>query len=91
MTLLEIDFVLHVYTTPTNYRDGDYSAPAVRETIDRFLKEGVIRPHEKRPDIDASAKYDRYFEITERGEAYVAMLKSVPLPICKWVMPSKDD
>lgn len=79
MSPLEIDMMLHYYSRANDYREGDFSAPAVAKTIAYFTKEGLIAESPQR----AAAKYF----ITERGRAYVEFLKAVPLPISKWVHP----
>jgi hypothetical protein len=80
VTPLEIGILLHYRGTVGDYRGGDFSAPAVRDAIDRFR------------DIDGMLAYDndrrdRTYALTERGEAYVQALMAVPLPVQQWVMP----
>ncbi len=79
MTPLEIEILLHYYTRAAgDYRDGDFSAPAVKDVIDWF-KGSLL---EDNPD-DAGTAY----RITDRGRAYIEALTDVQLPIQKWVMP----
>lgn len=79
MTPLEIEILLHYYARTNDYREGDFSAPAVRSAIDSFVDAELIVPRSKE-----SAAY----AIAERGTVYIDALKAVPLPTRKWVMPS---
>lgn len=83
MTPLEIDIILWYHTRAVDYRDGDLSAPAVREAVDRFRDvDGLL---ELRPPT-GSGDF-RTYRLTERGQAYVDALIMTPLPICQWVIP----
>ncbi len=83
MSPLALDILLHYYTSASDYRDGDYSAPAVRELIDAF--KGDLMLLEERPELERY-KYGLY-QLTQRGNVFVAHLCSIPLPIQVWVMP----
>lgn len=84
MTPLEIDILLWYATRAVDYRDGDFTAPAVREAIDSFRDDlGLIEPLEV--DARGSGELQSY-RLTARGRAYVDALTSLPLPICRWVM-----
>lgn len=85
MTPLQIDILLWYYTRAVDYRDGDLSAPAVREAIDEFRVS--TRLLVAIPQGDHSPGDHRSYRLTERGEAYVAALQSLPLPECRWVVP----
>lgn len=50
MTPLEISILLHYHVSPTDYRGGDFSAPAVREAIDRFVDSVLLIQTDGRPD-----------------------------------------
>lgn len=82
MTPLEISILLHYSYSPEDFRQGDFSAPAVREAIDRFR------------DVDSLlTKSDRdgqTYALSERGRVYVEALQSLPLPIKTWLMPTTD-
>lgn len=43
MTPLQIEIVLHYYVRPTDYRDGDFTAPAVSQALDHFKRAGVLK------------------------------------------------
>ena len=75
MTPLEINIVLHYYAITTDYRDGDFSAPAVADAIKMFLSSEILTFGTRR-------RYD----LTQKGETLVAALKAVPLPTTKWVV-----
>lgn len=84
MTPLEISILLHYRCTVTDFRDGDFSAPAVREAIDRLHKVDdllMLTPQGMRATHGA-------YVITERGRAFVEALERMPLPIQVWVMPT---
>lgn len=82
MTPFEIEIMLHYYYRPRYFRDGDFSAPASRSALESFCENGLLRE----APVNAGALY----EITERGRVYVEALKSVPLPIQVWIMPTAD-
>jgi len=76
MTPLIIDMILHYHTTPGDYRDGDFSAPAVREAINLMRDEwGLIE--------NGCGRY----KPTDRLHAYVAKLCSIGLPEQRWIYP----
>lgn len=78
MTPLEIEIVMHYYCCPGEYREGDFTAPAVRSIIDEFRDQlGLIK---QTPDG---------YKITDKGAAFVQSLCSVQLPVQVWVSPEK--
>ena len=85
MRPIDIEVLLHYYTRGDDYRDGDFSAPAVRELIDIFTSELDL--------LRASMRERKFgqpmaaYEITERGKVYIEALMRVQLPVQKWVMP----
>lgn len=88
MTPLEIDIIMHYYCRADDYREGDFTAPAVRETINRFRDElGLLEPNKRdRQFCEPSAAY----QLTERGRVFIDALMKVPLPVQKWVMPEGE-
>ena len=80
MTPLHIDILLHYYTRPGDYRDGDFSAPAVKEYVGWLAGNDLIS--------SAHCKVEKY-EITDRGRALVDAICDTPLPINKWVVPAR--
>lgn len=79
MTPLEISILLHYHVSPVDYRNGDFSAPAVRNAIDEFRRDGFL-----------AEAVETYYHITDKGRFYVEALCSVPLPVATWVIPSKE-
>lgn len=86
MSPLEIEIIFHYYCSPGDFRNGDFSAPAVRSAIDSFKahndSDGPILVENIQ---DTSSEYT----ITNRGKAYVYNLCSMPLPVCKWIIPDQ--
>lgn len=81
MSPLEIEILLHYYCIGGEYRDGDHSAPAVRDALDSFVEvDGLLT---RITESDLTIRH----EITARGRAHVEALKSLPLPIQIWVTP----
>lgn len=80
MTPLKIEILLHYRVSGTDFRDGNFSAPAVREAINWFISESLLKT--------AVRSDGRRYALTERGEVYVTALCDMPLPIQTWAMPS---
>ena len=76
MTPLAIEMALHYHCTPGDYRDGDFSAPAVREVIDFMLETELIE-----------SKSGGGYRGTGKLAAYVAKLCTVGLPELRWIYP----
>ncbi len=75
MSPLEVSILIHYHCFPGDFRDGDFSAPAVREAIDYFVAQGMLRtPTHRRT----------YYEATDGCSMYVKQICSVPLPSLKW-------
>ena len=83
MSPLEIEILLHYYCCPTDYRDGDFSAPAVQDAIERFRDEINLLEPTQSMDV----YHDPHYRITERGRVFVEALCNMPLPVKTWVMP----
>lgn len=73
MTPLQISILIHYYTTPTDYRDGDFSAPAVKEQLLDLYNRRMLRycGAGKRP----------LFEITDFGRENVEGVGNLETPI----------
>lgn len=80
MTPLEIEILLHYYTTPGDYRNGNFSAPAVPEALTKLT-------HMDEPLLTYDPNKTPRYEITDRGSAYIQALTQVPLPMKAWVLP----
>lgn len=73
---IAVEIMLHYYYSAADYRNGDFSAPAVRQFIDMWRDLGLL---------EASAPNN--YEITEGGRLYVEAICNVPVPVRKWVTP----
>lgn len=79
MTTIAIEIMLHYYCRTDDFRDGDFSAPAVKELMESFVVEDFLAPQ-----TDGSTKY----VLLERGKVYVEALKNVRFPTWvpgKWI------
>jgi hypothetical protein len=83
MSPLEINVLLHYYCCRTDYRDGDFSAPAVQDAIERFRDTHNLLE----PTHSMDVYHDQHYQITERGSAFVEALCNMPLPVKTWVIP----
>lgn len=87
MTPLGIEILFHYHCRANDYRDGDLSAPAVRELISAFSGElGSLMPR----IVSGLDHDDRSYRLTPCGSAYVEYLQSVPLPECHWRIPEDE-
>lgn len=75
MSPLEMSILIHYHCHPSDFRNGDFSAPAVRRAIDYFLEKGFLKV--------STNKYQT-LEATEGCTAYVNHLRNQPLPTLKW-------
>jgi hypothetical protein len=80
MTPLQIEILLHYWSRAEDYRQGDFTAPAVREAIDWFMHEGML-------ERNTDASRDTAYRTTERAQAWIEYVKSLPLPTHTWLMP----
>lgn len=74
----DIDVLLHYHVSPTMHERA--SAPAVQETTERYLREGILVWID-----DETTRNGGYYKTTERGDAWVEMLLRVPYPRQAWV------
>ena len=77
MTPLEIQIALTYHCTMNDFRDGDFSAPAVRESIDWFVEIGFLKLSQ--PWITKTL-----YEPTEKLHVYCKKLCSIGLPKQTW-------
>lgn len=80
MTPLELSILIHYRGHASDFRNGDFSAPVVRQTIDYFRGEAQMLDQEDAPNAS------RIYKLSERGQVFVDALCNVPLPIKRWVM-----
>lgn len=79
MSPLQLQILLHYRGSATDFREGDFSAPSVREAIDWFKFEGML----------AETNGDGYacYRLTQRANVYIDAMLELPFPEQKWVMP----
>lgn len=87
MTPLEIEILFHYRCRADDYRNGDHSAPAVKEAIGRFLDDELLIHHGFAVARFESGTIKARYATTPRTCVYLDFLCSVPLPIQKWIMP----
>lgn len=90
MTPLELSILIHYRGCANDFRDGDFSAPAVRDAIDRFRDVLKLIEFDNTETKHFSFNETRTYRLTERGRVFVDALCEAPLPIQAWVMPSED-
>lgn len=69
----DIEFLIHCYVSPG--RHDRINAPAIKDTVKRFIDSGLIVPTDKE-DI---------YTATSLGAAHVRQLCNVPLPVKAWI------
>lgn len=79
MTPLEIQIALTYHCTANDFRDGDFSAPAVRDVIDWFVEIGFLRLNA--PGLSAS---NAIYIPMEKLHVYCKKLCSIGLPKQVW-------
>lgn len=83
MSPLELSILLHYRGCARDFRDGDFSAPAVRQAIDWFRGDaGMLESTNGNPSATAA------YKLSSKGEFFVEELCKMPLPISVWMMPS---
>lgn len=75
MSPLQITIALHYHYCCVDFRDGDFTAPAVREALHLFVDEGLLEYY---PELGMK------YQPTEKLDAYVQKLCSINLPKLKW-------
>lgn len=78
MTPLALSILLHYYCGGDDYRQGDFTAPAVRDTITQHLLQKMLD--------NAQGDDERAYCISERGRVFIDHLLSQPLPVQAWAM-----
>jgi len=86
MTPLQIEILLWYHSRMTDFREGDFSAPAVRAAIDAFRDETKLIETIPREKLATNVNYT--YRLTDRGRAYVDALMTLPLPVCRWEIPA---
>lgn len=84
MSPLELAILMHYYWSPNDFRDGDFTAPMVRATIERF------RDQDELLCLNHGGVGDATYKLTQRGRVFLDHLMAQPLPVQAWVMPNVD-
>jgi hypothetical protein len=79
MTPLQIQIALVYHATSSDFRDGDFSVPAVRQAIEDFLTYGLLKLN-----INRQLDNEPVYVGTERLDVYCEKLKSIELPTQMW-------
>lgn len=84
MSPLDISIAIHYHCrAKVDFRDGDFSAPAVQQSLDCFVDLGLLRrTHENEQKLLDR----RHYEPTEGLAVWVDALCAVPLPKQKWIV-----
>jgi DNA-binding PadR family transcriptional regulator len=69
----DIEILIHCHCRPEVHPRID--APAVQETMKRFIVDGIIEQY----------KTEKYFITTEKGDAWLKLILQVPYPKQAWV------
>ena len=80
MTPLQIGILLHYACFVTDYRDGDFTAPTVKDAMDEFIEKGLLKKN-------YDSQYCACYVATEGCRVYVDKLCQVPLPEYRWGYP----
>lgn len=77
MTPLELEILLHYHTMPGDYRNGDFSAPAVGSALCRHYNRGLLSERV----FPTTSRY----KISERGRVFISHVLETPMPRQAWV------
>lgn len=87
MTPFELDILLHYYGHADDHPVVENNPPVWRETLDAFKSERLLQDE---PCVAPPGYPQRTYRLTERGQAYVAFVLAVPLPITTWRLPEPN-
>ena len=83
MTPNDLDVLLHYYTTVDAPHER-LQAPAVVDTISRFLAYGIFEEANKYFTPGSGL-----YKVTAKGKAWVQMILGTPYPEFRWVDPRR--
>jgi hypothetical protein len=83
MTPLQLEILLHYRYHLDDFREGDFSAPAVKGAMEWFISLELLVYD---PRIEQGGRQSQY-RLGAAGELFVDALCNVPLPVKRWVMP----
>ena len=78
----DIEVLLHYYVSPEPHPRVE--ADAVRQTIGRYLKEGILEEDKEGTFVEGTKKLNCYC-VTDKGKAWLRLILSVPYPKQAWV------
>ena len=88
MSPLEISILIHYKGHADDFNNGDFSAPAVRDAIDKFRDttdswtvSGMLE------QMSLEERRDSNYKLTEKGHVFVDALCALRPPVQVWVMP----
>lgn len=88
MTPLQIEILFWYRCRSVDYREGDFSAPAVRAAIDEFRdRSGLLEPW---PEGEKPRDWFTTYRLTARANAFLDHVCALPLPVHRWEMPAAD-
>jgi hypothetical protein len=84
---LEIEIALHYATKGDQFREGDFSAPAVNEVLYNMTQKDLLIASPN----GAAGRY--HYKATDGLKAYVERLCKVPTPerVYRWVFPDEGE
>ena len=81
-TPLHIEILIHYNAISTDYRDGDFSAPAVSEYINQMTDAGLLHMF---------GTNNIKHKITTKGRAVVEYMCNTPIPVQEWKFPDRSN
>ena len=90
MSPIMIEIVLHYYTSPTDWRDGEWNE-GIRGIIHTIADSLQLIELDPRSHPLGLGYRPGTYKITKRGEVYVEALKALPLPIQVWTIPNASE
>lgn len=70
-----LEVLLHCFYSPAPH--PRFNAPAIKEGVEYLLKNGMIFHHQG--DV---------YRSTEKGDAFINHLMSIPFPVAQWTIPT---
>ena len=84
MSPMQIKIMLHYYYSFFDFKD--MTSKASKEFHSYFVREGMLKKHDITNLIELpEGTYESSYEITDKGKAYVELLKRVKPPKVAWV------
>jgi hypothetical protein len=79
-----IEILLHYHCRADDYRNGDHTAPAVKDALNWFLSHDMIRHEGFNPEFVENGVLKARYALTARGKAFVEYLQMIPPPTASW-------